>query len=885
MAALLSARFFIRGWQSLLSAFDDNHGDCDSCDFVHPARRWRAVETIRPRCVAPSLAPSLAAAAPRNSSQSHIDVQHHLQLQIPRELSPSPPTASNAPASPAVPMHANNNSYNRRRNGPPPVSGQGQLPSTSPAQGGLSLGHMLRRRRSAGNVNGNGAVPPTPRTRAPPPAPIPPAPAPAATTTGAAGGTGTHRIRLVPHLDSRRSLRFDPIARDLKPGEPALRIGRFTDRSGLGLAAVNALSTNKIAFKSKVVSRAHAEVWIEDASGGGGGGVRFLIRDTKSSSGTFLNIRPHPLKDGDILQLGVDYQGGAEDIYKSVKIRIEIGREWQSAANAFNDLCMDVDVDTIGFYHSFSVSGNVRSQVPIYTYRDGDARGAYGPGAWRIVSCRYRRRRAHASSRLCLCLCLGDVCEPQAVRMYTYRDGDGDERPVRIRGLVAFASRIVTCRRRSVCRRSPYVHAYACRVSPTKLAAGRRWAAFRPTPASRACTSAGLGLGRARPGCFRHSFEWGGELLRACSSSRPAKLDVAPPPLLYQPMSTFGFTGFGAACDPRVLRAVFEHTSPVVKRVRGAMWRRDEEGVSVPSFVRRFACPAFVLYFISTTALKNLKSLAIAPSVSAPASAAEGGAAAAAAAAGGKRKAGMGIPDCCICLSPSRSARRSSSRRARTRSTTSACGRCWSSTTRRLAARSAARLRTWKRTSRSRRRRTTSLRTPTPSPRRRRSSPTARSPDSRSPTRSWRRAYSPTTWKRRTATRWMSCLPCTAVAAIEVAQRRRWRIMWAGTRADSDLTPLSSFARNSLDRPSSPRPRPPRPPILDATPRPPPQRTSRPTEPAARPWTRTLPPLPDAEDGDEMDVESGEGSRSEHGQRLSGEGLLGGATLQGKRKR
>jgi len=47
-----------------------------------------------------------------------------------------------------------------------------------------------------------------------------------------------------------------------------------------------------------------------------------------------------------------------------------------------------------------------------------------------------------------------------------------------------------------------------------------------------------------------------------------------------------------------------------------------------------------------------------------------------------------------------------------------------------------------------------------------------------------------------------------------------------------------------------------------------------------------LPPLPDAEDGDEMDVESGEGSGSagEHGRRLSGEGL-GGATLQGKRKR
>ncbi|TFK65261.1 hypothetical protein BDN72DRAFT_736475, partial [Pluteus cervinus] len=150
---------------------------------------------------------------------------------------------------------------------------------------------------------------------------------------------GNHRIRLVPHLDSRRSLRFDAIGRDLKEGDPALRIGRFTDRSGLGLAAVNALNSNKLAFKSKVVSRAHAEIWVET-------GGKFLIKDTKSSSGTFLNhvrlspanteSRPFPIKDGDILQLGVDYQGGTEDIYKSVKIRIEIGREWQSGANAFN---------------------------------------------------------------------------------------------------------------------------------------------------------------------------------------------------------------------------------------------------------------------------------------------------------------------------------------------------------------------------------------------------------------------------------------------------------------------------------------------------------------------------------------------------------------------
>ena len=152
-------------------------------------------------------------------------------------------------------------------------------------------------------------------------------------------GTGpSHRIRLVPHLDSRRSLRFEAIGRDLNEGDAALRIGRFTDRSGLGLAAVNALGSNKLAFKSKVVSRAHAEIWVEN-------GGRFYVKDTKSSSGTFLNhvrlspanteSRPFQIKDGDILQLGVDYQGGTEDIYKSVKIRIEIGREWQAGANAF----------------------------------------------------------------------------------------------------------------------------------------------------------------------------------------------------------------------------------------------------------------------------------------------------------------------------------------------------------------------------------------------------------------------------------------------------------------------------------------------------------------------------------------------------------------------
>ncbi|KAJ7669846.1 hypothetical protein DFH06DRAFT_1037850, partial [Mycena polygramma] len=318
---------------------------------------------------------------PRNSSQSHIDppsLNPNTNNNPGRELSPSPPHPHPhhlnlglgiglgihhaSPPSPSanMPMSGSGGGSANRRASRQPTGGAGAQGGgggggTSPVPAGLNLSHMLRRRRSAGNVSAvpsAGPVPPTPVGRGG----LPTAAntntnangPPAAGATG--GGTGApHRIRLVPHLDSRRSLRFDPIARDLRAGEPALRIGRFTDRSGLGLAAVNALSTNKIAFKSKVVSRAHAEVWIEgDASaGGGGGGVpKFFIRDTKSSSGTFLNhvrlspanteSRPHQLKDGDILQLGVDYQGGAEDIYKSVKIRVELGREWQAGVNAFN---------------------------------------------------------------------------------------------------------------------------------------------------------------------------------------------------------------------------------------------------------------------------------------------------------------------------------------------------------------------------------------------------------------------------------------------------------------------------------------------------------------------------------------------------------------------
>ncbi|TPX58780.1 hypothetical protein PhCBS80983_g02909 [Powellomyces hirtus] len=80
-----------------------------------------------------------------------------------------------------------------------------------------------------------------------------------------------------------------------------------------------------VAFRSKVVSRTHAEIWVDRD-----GAVYF--RDVGSSSGTFLNrLRlspsgrespPYTLKNGDVVQLGVDYQGRVEEIYKCVMFKI-----------------------------------------------------------------------------------------------------------------------------------------------------------------------------------------------------------------------------------------------------------------------------------------------------------------------------------------------------------------------------------------------------------------------------------------------------------------------------------------------------------------------------------------------------------------------------------
>ncbi len=144
---------------------------------------------------------------------------------------------------------------------PPPSGGGGGS--------GAMLTSMLRRRPSLLAAAAAANLLPIPPSGNSPPA----IPATSSAAPGPAAGQGMahnphpnnkpNHIRLVPHLESTHSLRFEPISRSVREGDPPLRIGRFTDRSREGGVVNNAAGGNRLAFRSKVVSRGHAEVWAE----------------------------------------------------------------------------------------------------------------------------------------------------------------------------------------------------------------------------------------------------------------------------------------------------------------------------------------------------------------------------------------------------------------------------------------------------------------------------------------------------------------------------------------------------------------------------------------------------------------------------------------------
>ncbi|KAK3333319.1 RING finger protein [Cercophora scortea] len=163
-------------------------------------------------------------------------------------------------------------------------------------------------------------------------------------TTGDAKGNGVDilpSIRFSTFHDpraSRPSLTFTPISRTLPTGAEIIRVGRYSERDSQPNVPHNIPSAAPVGFKSKVVSRRHCEFWYEEG--------KWFIKDVKSSSGTFLNhirlsppgteSKPFPVNDGDIVQLGIDFKGGEEMIFRCVKMRLELNRGWQSKLNTFN---------------------------------------------------------------------------------------------------------------------------------------------------------------------------------------------------------------------------------------------------------------------------------------------------------------------------------------------------------------------------------------------------------------------------------------------------------------------------------------------------------------------------------------------------------------------
>ncbi|KAG0784257.1 hypothetical protein G6F16_006295 [Rhizopus arrhizus] len=124
----------------------------------------------------------------------------------------------------------------------------------------------------------------------------------------------TVHVRIVPLIDNpNRCLLFDIVDRRLTyPTQ--IKIGRYSERKK---------EADVLSFRTKVVSRSHCELFL-------------YLRDTKSTSGTFLNhvrlcssgqgSQPVEIHDGDLVQLGVDFQGGIEAVYRAVKMRFELNR-------------------------------------------------------------------------------------------------------------------------------------------------------------------------------------------------------------------------------------------------------------------------------------------------------------------------------------------------------------------------------------------------------------------------------------------------------------------------------------------------------------------------------------------------------------------------------
>lgn len=293
----------------------------------------------------------------------HRSYRHSLSSRLPwwssNSDSTSPTTNSTAPPCP----ESDHPTLSRYTSAPAPSYGFGadlnsQTSSTEsadsiPSNDATQSPHVMARLRSA-----SAAQRPPPRaveratntnSQESTPSPEPgPAPSNATEPTSAPVEEGTPSkvetkatIRFFPYQDSlqntRPSLPFVPVARTLPSESCVIRVGRYSERDGISLPSPTEPSDAPVGFKSKVVSRKHCEFLYVNG--------QWHLKDVGSSSGTFLNhmrlsqpnmvSRLYSIKDGDIVQLGIDFRGGEEMIFRCVRIRIECNRSWQQKPNEF----------------------------------------------------------------------------------------------------------------------------------------------------------------------------------------------------------------------------------------------------------------------------------------------------------------------------------------------------------------------------------------------------------------------------------------------------------------------------------------------------------------------------------------------------------------------
>ncbi|OCH93184.1 hypothetical protein OBBRIDRAFT_885702 [Obba rivulosa] len=141
-------------------------------------------------------------------------------------------------------------------------------------------------------------------------------------------------LRLKPDADSPDALQFEPIVRILRIGDPLL-LGRYSAREGDAReegADANPQTSSRAAFRSMVVSRSHAEIWL-DIDGA------VLIKDLESTGGVYVQGRSvvnyhtsamAELHNGDVLQLGEPDVRRGKIRHKCVRAIVEIERTIQN---------------------------------------------------------------------------------------------------------------------------------------------------------------------------------------------------------------------------------------------------------------------------------------------------------------------------------------------------------------------------------------------------------------------------------------------------------------------------------------------------------------------------------------------------------------------------